>query len=253
MSKVLLRLYPVIFYCFSSHCLFLSSFVIFLDFCSNCFVYWLQKIISKCFLLSLLYFSFSFIFFCTISSAILLFGWHLVVYEFKIFCYFLQLLSGATFLGAIFCFSSFCFKSLYGFIALFSVGEILVFATQVSKLHELGWKFECFTLNYCSDGCPCLTVYPLIYGKEQSIDCLNYKRLWLAYHDSQCFCRLPLIMCVFIVLNQVWGHYPWLSQLFQFTYLVMFLPPLWSGSFRYAFNSFIAIPFVFKKYGCLTS
>ncbi|XP_015890456.2 probable sphingolipid transporter spinster homolog 2 isoform X1 [Ziziphus jujuba] len=41
-----------------------------------------------------------------------------------------KLLSGATFLGAIFCFSSFCFKSLYGFIALFSVGEILVFATQ---------------------------------------------------------------------------------------------------------------------------
>jgi hypothetical protein len=44
----------------------------------------------------------------------------------------LQLLSGATLLGAMFCFSAFCFKSLYGFVALFSVGEILVFATQVS-------------------------------------------------------------------------------------------------------------------------
>lgn len=44
---------------------------------------------------------------------------------------FLQLLSGATFLGAIFCFGAFCFKSLYGFIPFFSVGELLVFATQV--------------------------------------------------------------------------------------------------------------------------
>ncbi|KAG2567561.1 hypothetical protein PVAP13_7NG333100 [Panicum virgatum] len=41
-----------------------------------------------------------------------------------------KLLSCATFLGAIFCFGAFCFKSLYGFIPCFSVGEILVFATQ---------------------------------------------------------------------------------------------------------------------------
>ncbi|GAB2232041.1 hypothetical protein Drorol1_Dr00011062 [Drosera rotundifolia] len=41
-----------------------------------------------------------------------------------------KLLSGATFLGAIFCFSAFCFKSLYAFIAFFSVGELLIFATQ---------------------------------------------------------------------------------------------------------------------------
>ncbi|CAL5026343.1 unnamed protein product [Urochloa decumbens] len=41
-----------------------------------------------------------------------------------------RLLSGATFLGAIFCFAAFCFKSLYGFIIFFSIGEILVFATQ---------------------------------------------------------------------------------------------------------------------------
>ncbi|KAF8704064.1 hypothetical protein HU200_031550 [Digitaria exilis] len=41
-----------------------------------------------------------------------------------------KLLSGATFLGAMFCFGAFCFKSLYGFIIFFSIGEILVFATQ---------------------------------------------------------------------------------------------------------------------------
>ncbi|KAL1213434.1 putative sphingolipid transporter spinster-like protein [Cardamine amara subsp. amara] len=42
-----------------------------------------------------------------------------------------KLLSGATFLGAIFCFTAFTLKSLYGFIALFALGELLVFATQV--------------------------------------------------------------------------------------------------------------------------
>ncbi|KAJ7943814.1 Major facilitator superfamily [Quillaja saponaria] len=41
-----------------------------------------------------------------------------------------KLLSGATFLGAIFCFCAFYLRSLTGFIALFSVGELLVFATQ---------------------------------------------------------------------------------------------------------------------------
>ncbi|KAG0484490.1 hypothetical protein HPP92_008569 [Vanilla planifolia] len=41
-----------------------------------------------------------------------------------------KLLSCATFAGAIFCFGAFCFKSLYGFIALFCVGELLIFATQ---------------------------------------------------------------------------------------------------------------------------
>ncbi|KAK4772088.1 hypothetical protein SAY86_013863 [Trapa natans] len=41
-----------------------------------------------------------------------------------------KLLSGATFLGAVACFTAFCMRSLYGFIALFSVGELLVFATQ---------------------------------------------------------------------------------------------------------------------------
>ncbi|KAJ7968356.1 Major facilitator superfamily protein [Quillaja saponaria] len=41
-----------------------------------------------------------------------------------------KLLSVATFLGAIFCFSAFCFRSMYAFLALFAIGELLVFATQ---------------------------------------------------------------------------------------------------------------------------
>ncbi|PKI46556.1 hypothetical protein CRG98_033047 [Punica granatum] len=42
-----------------------------------------------------------------------------------------KLLSGATLLGAAFCFGAFCMRSLFGFMVLFSVGELLVFATQV--------------------------------------------------------------------------------------------------------------------------
>ncbi|XP_024959827.1 probable sphingolipid transporter spinster homolog 2 [Cynara cardunculus var. scolymus] len=41
-----------------------------------------------------------------------------------------KLLSAATFLGAVFCFSAFCFKDMNIFIVLFLIGEILVFATQ---------------------------------------------------------------------------------------------------------------------------
>ncbi|OWM66154.1 probable sphingolipid transporter spinster homolog 2 [Punica granatum] len=41
-----------------------------------------------------------------------------------------KLLSGATLLGAAFCFGAFCMRSLFGFMVLFSVGELLVFATQ---------------------------------------------------------------------------------------------------------------------------
>ncbi|XP_041011632.1 probable sphingolipid transporter spinster homolog 2 [Juglans microcarpa x Juglans regia] len=41
-----------------------------------------------------------------------------------------KLLSVTTFFGAIFCFSAFCFKSMYAFLAFFAVGELLVFATQ---------------------------------------------------------------------------------------------------------------------------
>ncbi|KAK9000151.1 hypothetical protein V6N11_080657 [Hibiscus sabdariffa] len=41
-----------------------------------------------------------------------------------------KLLSVTTFFGAIFCFTAFWFKSMYAFLAFFSVGELLVFATQ---------------------------------------------------------------------------------------------------------------------------
>ncbi|XP_075520791.1 putative sphingolipid transporter spinster homolog 2 isoform X1 [Primulina tabacum] len=41
-----------------------------------------------------------------------------------------KLLSVATFIGAAFCFAAFCFKSLYAFLAMFAIGELLVFATQ---------------------------------------------------------------------------------------------------------------------------
>ncbi|XP_071729915.1 probable sphingolipid transporter spinster homolog 2 [Rutidosis leptorrhynchoides] len=41
-----------------------------------------------------------------------------------------KLLSTTTFLGAVFCFSAFCFSNLYIFMVLFLIGEILVFATQ---------------------------------------------------------------------------------------------------------------------------
>ncbi|XP_028782091.1 probable sphingolipid transporter spinster homolog 2 [Neltuma alba] len=41
-----------------------------------------------------------------------------------------KLLAMTTFIGATFCFGAFLFKSIYGFLALFAVGEILVFATQ---------------------------------------------------------------------------------------------------------------------------
>ncbi|XP_022726859.1 probable sphingolipid transporter spinster homolog 1 isoform X2 [Durio zibethinus] len=41
-----------------------------------------------------------------------------------------KLLSVTTFVGAIFCFTAFCFKSMYAFLALFSIGELLILATQ---------------------------------------------------------------------------------------------------------------------------
>ncbi|CAJ1961410.1 unnamed protein product [Sphenostylis stenocarpa] len=41
-----------------------------------------------------------------------------------------KLLSTTTFIGAAFCFGAFLFRSMYGFLALFSIGELLVFATQ---------------------------------------------------------------------------------------------------------------------------
>ncbi|KAM5576920.1 putative sphingolipid transporter spinster [Rosa sericea] len=41
-----------------------------------------------------------------------------------------KLLAGATMLGAIFCFSAFCAKSLHIFVVFFSLGELLLFSTQ---------------------------------------------------------------------------------------------------------------------------
>lgn len=41
-----------------------------------------------------------------------------------------KLLSTATFVGGVFCFSAFCFSNLYVYMVFFLIGEILVFATQ---------------------------------------------------------------------------------------------------------------------------
>ncbi|KAK7302626.1 hypothetical protein RJT34_13518 [Clitoria ternatea] len=41
-----------------------------------------------------------------------------------------KLLSVTTFVGAAFCFCAFLFRSMYGFLVLFSIGELLVFSTQ---------------------------------------------------------------------------------------------------------------------------
>lgn len=41
-----------------------------------------------------------------------------------------KLLSLTTLVGGAFCFGAFAFKSMYGFLALFAIGELLVFATQ---------------------------------------------------------------------------------------------------------------------------
>lgn len=41
-----------------------------------------------------------------------------------------KLLSFATLFGAVFCFAAFCFHNLYVYLALFAIGELLVFSTQ---------------------------------------------------------------------------------------------------------------------------
>ncbi|KAM2676061.1 hypothetical protein EV1_002764 [Malus domestica] len=41
-----------------------------------------------------------------------------------------KLLSVVTLIGGAFCFGAFCFKNMYAFLALFAIGELLVFATQ---------------------------------------------------------------------------------------------------------------------------
>lgn len=61
----------------------------------------------------------------------------------------LQLLSIATFFGAIFCFVAFCFKSLYVYIALFAIGELLVFAVQVIFYFFWGQNYWYYTIICC--------------------------------------------------------------------------------------------------------
>lgn len=73
----------------------------------------------------------------------------------------LQLLSGTTFIGAVFCFGAFCSRSLYGFIPLFAVGELLVFATQVLIPY---FDINFFTrrvvvVSLCCDSFPFLIYY----------------------------------------------------------------------------------------------
>lgn len=43
-----------------------------------------------------------------------------------------KLLAASTLLGAAFCFAAFCMKNMYAFIGLFAIGEILIFAPQVT-------------------------------------------------------------------------------------------------------------------------
>ncbi|KAL6494618.1 hypothetical protein OROGR_031418 [Orobanche gracilis] len=50
-----------------------------------------------------------------------------------------KLLSLATLAGAVFCFAAFCFKSIYVFLALFAIGELLVFATQECENATARW------------------------------------------------------------------------------------------------------------------
>jgi hypothetical protein len=47
----------------------------------------------------------------------------------------LQLLSVTTFLGAAFCFGAFLCRNVNGFLVLFSIGELLVFSTQVLSFY----------------------------------------------------------------------------------------------------------------------
>lgn len=116
-------------------------------------------------------------------------------------CYHLQLLSTATFFGAIFCFSAFCFKNLYAFIVFFLIGEILVFATQVRYITLY------IPVNIS------ISIHPYIFP----------------------YCRVLLISCVSIPLNQVCDHYLWLCLLCQFMYSVMCLPLLLLELSRYVF------------------
>ncbi|XP_049932547.1 probable sphingolipid transporter spinster homolog 3 [Nymphaea colorata] len=66
----------------------------------------------------------------------------------------MKLLSGATLFGAVFCFCSFLSPKLYGFVILFSIGELLVFATQLLSGATLFGAVFCF----------CAFLSPKLYG-----------------------------------------------------------------------------------------
>ncbi|KAK6136445.1 hypothetical protein DH2020_029801 [Rehmannia glutinosa] len=68
-----------------------------------------------------------------------------------------KLLSLATLVGAVFCFAAFCFKSLYAFLALFAIGELLVFATQ--KILSSSYVERCFEFEFAATNRDLLLFY----------------------------------------------------------------------------------------------
>jgi hypothetical protein len=83
----------------------------------------------------------------------------------------LQLLSVTTFLGAAFCFGAFLCRNVNGFLILFSIGELLVFATQVLSF----------------------------YARKISVfNC--YFKILSFLHTYCCSCFLLIIRCLFVVL-----------------------------------------------------
>lgn len=158
------------------------------------------------------------------------FIWLLFFYNFQPFPYsfLFQLLSATTLLGAIFCFSAFCFKSMYTFLAIFAVGELLVFATQVRSFY----LWEILIINFLD--------------KELLSTLLFLIHLYGLFMLS--FCRLLLILSLSIVLNLAWGHYLWPFPQFQFTFLVMYLLHLLSVFCRFAFITFDYYDFFFNKW-----
>lgn len=86
------------------------------------------------------------------------------------FC-FLQLLSMATFLGAIFCFVAFCSKNMYGFLVLFAIGELLVFATQVIFFINRHFSLWLLSILPCSWN-QCILKWFIV--KENSVNYLGW-------------------------------------------------------------------------------
>ncbi|RVW47085.1 putative sphingolipid transporter spinster-like 2 [Vitis vinifera] len=115
------------------------------------------------------------------------------------------------FFGAICCFSAFCFKSLYGFLALFSIGELLVFATQ--------------EIRY-SSFCSCF--WDLLYTPCQYSG-YSLRHSMFAIAGTCQLCMPPL--CETKFASAINGY----VYCLQFTFLVMFLPHHLLGFSRFAF------------------